>query len=86
MDRRRNPNSHSTPAWRQYRQTFDNFREKVRRVQILAADGQHDQAAIDCAVLDMEIAKEEYKTTGYSVSRNDRFRESSRRSSSNQSQ
>jgi hypothetical protein len=62
MDRRRNPNSHSTPAWRQYRQAFDNFREKVRRVQILAADGQHDQTAIDCAVLDMEIAKEDYKT------------------------
>jgi hypothetical protein len=46
---------------RRYRQAFDKFREKVRRMQSLAAEGGHDQAAIDAAVLDMEIAKEDYK-------------------------
>jgi hypothetical protein len=61
MDRRRNPISHSTPAWRQYRQAFDQFRDKVRNMQSLAAGGSQDQTAIDAAVLEMEMAKEDYK-------------------------
>lgn len=61
MGQRQSRDSHSTPAWWRYRQAFENFREKVRSVQNLAAVEIHDQATIDSAVLEMEIAKECYK-------------------------
>jgi hypothetical protein len=61
MDPRNNSGSYNTPEWRRYRQAFDAFREKVRNMQRLAAGGNPDQAGIDAAVLEMEMAKEDYK-------------------------
>jgi hypothetical protein len=61
MEPRQSPDSHSTANWQRYRQAFDNFREKVRNMQSLASEGNYAQTAIDAAVLEMEIAKEDYK-------------------------
>jgi DUF2934 family protein len=62
MGARQSPDSRIAQTWRRYREAFENFREKVRNVQNLALLENRDQATIDTAVLEMEMAKEHYNT------------------------
>lgn len=50
-------------VWQAYREAFDDFAQKVRQVQLLAASPGVDQQAIDQALLDLETAHTFYNAT-----------------------
>jgi hypothetical protein len=62
MDPTESRNSSSTAALRNYRRSFANLREEVRKIQQLSAGSAPDRAAIDAAVLDMEKAWQDYRS------------------------
>ena len=43
-------------VWQAYRQAFEDFARKVRRIQMLAAQPQVEQDAVDQALLELETA------------------------------
>jgi hypothetical protein len=43
-------------VWQAYRQAFENFAQKVRRVQLLAAQPGMPQDAVDQALIELETA------------------------------
>jgi hypothetical protein len=50
-------------VWQAYREAFDDFAQKVRQVQLLAAHPGVEQQAIDQALLDLETAHALYNAT-----------------------
>jgi len=50
-------------VWQAYREAFEDFAQKVRQVQLLAASPGVEQQAIDKALLDLETAHALYNTT-----------------------
>ena len=56
-------NSSSTAALRNYRRSFATLREEVRKIQQLSAGSAPDRAAIDAAVLNMEKAWQDYRSS-----------------------
>ena len=56
-------NSSSTAALRNYRRSFATLREEVRKIQQLSAGSALDRAAIDAAVLNMEKAWQDYRSS-----------------------
>jgi hypothetical protein len=62
MDPTESRNSSSTAALRNYRRSFANLREEVRKIQQLSAGSAPDRAVIDAAVLDMEKAWQDYRS------------------------
>ena len=50
-------------VWQAYREAFDDFAQKVRQVQLLAAHPGVEQQAIDKALLELETAHALYNAT-----------------------
>ena len=50
-------------VWQAYREAFDDFAQKVRQVQLLAARPGVEQHAIDKALLELETAHALYNAT-----------------------
>lgn len=47
-------------TWRAYRYAFEDFSDKVRRVQSLTGQPNPDRSAIEAALLDLEKARKAY--------------------------
>ena len=50
-------------VWEMYREAFDDFAQKVRQVQLLAARPGVEQQAIDKALLELETAHASYNAS-----------------------
>jgi DUF2934 family protein len=49
--------SRKAELWQKYRRAFEEFSEKLRRVQSLTSDLRCDQVALDTALLELERAR-----------------------------
>jgi len=52
-----NESSRKAELWREYRRAFEEFSEKLRRVQSLTCDLRCDQVALETALLELERAR-----------------------------
>jgi hypothetical protein len=52
-----NESSRKAELWQEYRHAFEEFSEKLRRVQSLTSDPRCDQGAFETALLELEKAR-----------------------------
>lgn len=63
MEAVKKPTIDNVDVWQAYREAFDDFAQKVRQVQLLAAHPGVEQQAIDRALLELETAHALYNVT-----------------------
>jgi hypothetical protein len=56
-------------TWRAYRCAFEDFSDKVRKVQSLTGQPNSDQAAMEAALLELEKARKSYSSARDAVAR-----------------